>query len=230
MLVKAFGSNSISLLYATIWTGNAEIDSGDLELWSGGSIDVNSSQIFSGPSNNGTSGDVALYAQGSNTITLLSAFIHTSPAGSDSGAVELWSGGSIDMNSCQIYSSASANGTSGHLTAYALGRGFNCYAGILGTGWANGDSGGDSGSFEILAAGPVTFGSSILSTGNSVSGDSGDFTSTSVNAHTTFGPVFLMLWTGDASAGNSGSILIHDFAPRPEGGVIEVNSSYVLHW
>ncbi|HDS45527.1 MAG TPA: hypothetical protein ENN68_05475, partial [Methanomicrobia archaeon] len=85
VLIKAFGSNTITLFATTLWTGNAELDSGDLELWSAGSIDANSSTSWTGNSINGTSGHVAWYAQGGDTITLFATTLWTGNAELDSG-------------------------------------------------------------------------------------------------------------------------------------------------
>ncbi len=218
VLIKAFGINSITLSNSLINTGQAEVNSGDVELWSGGSIDANNSLIQSG-SSNGTSGHVALYAQGKNSITLNNPIIETGDAEAASGDVELWSAGSIADKNSILQSGGSANGTSGHLAAYALGGSYTSTNSVVGTK----NAAGDSGYLELLAAGPVTCANSVWQTGDTNSSDSGDITSTSVNAHTSF--VNAIIATGTADSGKSGSILIQDFAPRPEGGVISVDNS-----
>ena len=220
VILKAFGNSSISLDRSYVWSGNAGSDSGKVELWTGGSIGFDASSVWSGNSVNGATGHLFLYALGSSSVDIYDSSVWSGNAGSDSdsGNVELWTGGSIDFDASSVWSGNSVNGATGHLFLYALGSDFSSLSSSVWTG--NGPMG--TGDFSILATGPVTSIDSSLWTGGNVGqGDSGGLSLTSVVGHTTVNDS--SVWTGNAF-GTSGGILIQDFAPPPEGGEISVVS------
>jgi hypothetical protein len=213
------GGDIILIKGADIYTDDSPGASGSITLEAAGSINLQRGDVRSG--NGGeTSGEVILKAFGSSSVTLSdnSYVVSGDAVSGDSGNIELWTGGNMDLDDSHVWSGDSVNGATGYLFLYALGGGFSRLSDHL---WS-GDGPMGTGDISILATGPINSIDSHLWTGNADQGDSGGFSLTSVVGHTTVSESHV--WTGNA-LGTSGSILIQDFDPPPEGGEISVVSS-----